>query len=84
MCRATQPASWPSIFGQQKAAFWRGVVAGEAGEFFVEVLKAEAEAEGLRVFEEEFAGLGDLGRRIQLETTQKPFTTEDTEDTEEA
>jgi hypothetical protein len=24
-------------------------------------LKAEAEAEGLRVFEEEFAGLGDMG-----------------------
>ena len=31
------------------------------GEFLVKVLKAQAEAEGLRVFEEELAGLSDLG-----------------------
>jgi hypothetical protein len=45
---------------QQKAALGRSIVAGETGEFFVEVLKAEAEAEGLRVLEEKIAGLRDL------------------------
>ena len=59
----------PFVRCQQKAAFGRSVVAGKAGEFLVEVLKAEAEAEGLRVFEEEFAGLGDLGRRFGLRRT---------------
>src|SRR5271167_2290865 len=55
------------ILCQQKAAVGRGVVAGEAIEFLVEVLKAEAEAEGLRVFEEEFAGFGDLRWRCRLD-----------------
>src|ERR1700686_4624846 len=48
------------VGGEQKPTFGRSVVSGETGQFFVEVLKAKAEAEGLRVLEEEFAGLDDL------------------------
>ena len=58
------------VFGEQQAAFGWSIVAGEFGEFLVEVLEAEAEAEGLRVFEEEFAGLGDLGRGFRLRERQ--------------
>jgi hypothetical protein len=49
------------ILGQQQAAFGRSIATWEIGEFSVEVLKSEAEAEGLGVFDEEFAGLGELG-----------------------
>src|ERR1700686_1782681 len=48
------------VGGEQKPAFGRSVGPGETGQFFVEVLKAEAEAEGLRVLEEQFPGLRDL------------------------
>jgi hypothetical protein len=54
------------VFGQQQATGGRSVVAGQIGEFLIEVLEAQAEAEGLGVFEEEFAGLGDLLRRFGL------------------
>src|SRR5271168_555979 len=39
---------------EQQAALWWSVVAGESGKFLVEVLKAEAEAQGLRVLEKQF------------------------------
>ena len=52
------------ICRKQQAACWRGVVAGQAGEFLIEVLEAEAEAEGLRVFQKQLAGLGDLRGRL--------------------
>jgi hypothetical protein len=52
--------------GKQKAASGRRVIAGKAGEFLVEILEAETEAEGLGVFEEEFAGLGESGRGFGL------------------
>jgi hypothetical protein len=42
----------------------RCIVARKSGKFFIEVLKAQAEAERLRVFEKEFAGLSELGRRF--------------------
>ena len=54
------------VVGKEKAAIGRGVVSGEICKLFVEALKAEAESQGLRVFQEEFAGLGDLGRRLRL------------------
>jgi len=38
-------------FYKQEAALRRSVVARQSGEFSVEVLKAETEAEGLRVFQ---------------------------------
>lgn len=43
------------MIGEEQAAFWQRVLAGEIGEFLVETLEAEAEAQGLGVFEEEFA-----------------------------
>ena len=39
-------------FRQQKAAGGRSVVTGKLGEFLVEILEAEAKAEGLRVLRE--------------------------------
>ena len=44
------------VFGEQQAAFRGSVVAGEVGKFLVEVLKAEAETERLRILKEQFAG----------------------------
>jgi hypothetical protein len=38
-------------FGKQQATLRRGVVSGEFSEFFIEVLEAEAEAEGLGVLQ---------------------------------
>jgi hypothetical protein len=35
-------------------------VAGQFGKFLIEVLKAKAEAQGLGVFDEQFASLCDL------------------------
>jgi hypothetical protein len=61
LCRGYAAGELAFVFGQQQAAFRRGVIAGKAGEFFVEVLKAQAETEGLGVFEEELASLRDLG-----------------------
>lgn len=55
------------IFHQQQTASGRRIVSGEGGEFGVEILKAEAEAQRFCVFEEEHAGLRDLGRRGGLE-----------------
>jgi len=40
--------------------------AGEFREFLIEILKAQTEAEGLSVFEEQFARLRDLTRRFCL------------------
>jgi hypothetical protein len=40
------------IFHQQQAALRRSVVTRKSGKFLVEVLKAEAEAQGLRVLQE--------------------------------
>jgi ABC-type uncharacterized transport system substrate-binding protein len=54
------------VLGQQQATGWRCVLARQASEFLVEILKAQAEAQGLRVFEEEFSDLGYLGRRFCL------------------
>src|SRR5882724_10517313 len=48
------------MFGEEKAAAGRGVVSGQARQFFIEILEAEAETKGIGVFEEEFAGLLDL------------------------
>ncbi len=36
---------------QQQAALWWSVVTGKLGEFFIEVLETETEAEGLRVLQ---------------------------------
>jgi hypothetical protein len=44
----------------------RGVVSGKAGEFLIEALKAQAEAERLSIFKEELADLRYLGRRFCL------------------
>ncbi|SPE24501.1 hypothetical protein SBA7_1030018 [Candidatus Sulfotelmatobacter sp. SbA7] len=54
-------------FSQQKTATGRRVVAGQSCKFLIEVLKAEAEAQRLGVFEKKFAGLGDLGRSRRLQ-----------------
>jgi hypothetical protein len=54
------------VVGKEKTAIGRGVVSGEIYKLFVEALKAEAESQGLRVFQEEFVGLGELGRRLRL------------------
>src|SRR5258707_8150117 len=40
------------VFREQQAAVWGSVLAGKFREFFVETLKAEAETEGLGVFQE--------------------------------
>src|ERR1700687_2581288 len=60
--RVQSDASGELVFAgcEQKPALGRSVVTGETGQFFVEVLKAKAEAEGLRVLQEEFPGLRDL------------------------
>src|SRR6185437_10257778 len=50
--------------GEQQAAVRRCIVAGKRCEFLVEILETQAEAQGIRVFEEEFAGLGDVFRRF--------------------
>ncbi|SPF47026.1 hypothetical protein SBA1_700019 [Candidatus Sulfotelmatobacter kueseliae] len=56
----------PFVFGQQQAAFGRTVVARQASEFLLKILEAQTEAQRLRVFEEEFKGLGDLRSRFGL------------------
>ncbi len=47
---------------EQQPAVGRSVISGEAGEFLVETLKAQTEAERLCVLQKEFAGLFNLGR----------------------
>jgi hypothetical protein len=54
------------VFCKEEATVGRGVVSGEACQFFVETLEAQAEAERFAVYEEEFAGLGDLGGSLCL------------------
>jgi hypothetical protein len=54
------------VLRQQQPPFRMSVVTGQAGDFLVEILKTQAEAEGLRVFEEEFASQSDLGGRFGL------------------
>ena len=39
------------VFGQQQPSLGRSVVAGKSGQFLIEILKAQAEAQGLRVLE---------------------------------
>jgi hypothetical protein len=39
------------VFREQQATLGRSIVARESSEFFIEVLEAEAEAEGLRVLQ---------------------------------
>jgi hypothetical protein len=51
-----------SIPGQQKTSVGRGVISGQSGEFLVETLKAQTEAEGLCVLEKKLAGLFNLCR----------------------
>jgi hypothetical protein len=54
------------VFGEQKSALGRSIVTGKFGEFPVEVLETKAEAEGLGILQEEFAGLGEVswGRSV--------------------
>src|SRR4051794_33335365 len=47
-------------FGQKQTAIWRRVAAGQSRQFLVEALETQAEAEGLRILEKEFASLRDL------------------------
>ncbi len=58
------------IFRQQQAAVWRRVIARKSGKFFVEALKAEAETERLRVFEEKLPYFFDLRWRLRLYQTK--------------
>jgi hypothetical protein len=48
---------------QQAAIGWR-IVTWKSGQFLIEILEAQAEAERLRIFEEKFAGLRDLCGRF--------------------
>src|SRR5215469_2718701 len=48
------------IFSEQKAPVGRGVVTREMRKFGFEILEAEAEAQGLRIFQKKFTGLGDV------------------------
>ena len=54
------------ILSEQQASSRRRVVAGEVGEFLIEILKAQTEAERLCIFQEKFASLGDLPRGFRL------------------
>src|SRR4029077_18093995 len=60
----------PGIFGQQQTAFWWRVVARKAGEFFVEILKAETKTQRLGVFEKKLSSLRDLCGRLHLHGLQ--------------
>ena len=57
-CDATGQLSFE--LSQQQPTIGRSVIAGECGQLLVEPLEAQAEAERLRIFEEKFAGLGDV------------------------
>src|SRR5215472_11687772 len=54
------------VFGEQKPAVGRGVVAGQVPKLCIEVLEAKTKAQRLRVFEKQFAGLRDLGGSFGL------------------
>ena len=56
----------PVVFRQQKAALRWGVVAGEPRKLWLEILKAEIDAERLGILQEQFARLRDLRGRLPL------------------
>ena len=54
------------VLGNQQPAIGRSIVSGKAGEFLLEALKAQAEAERFSVLEKKLTRLRDLGRRFCL------------------
>jgi len=52
------------ILCQQQPSLWRGVVAWQSREFLIEALEAEVETERVPIFQEKFASLGDVQRRL--------------------
>jgi hypothetical protein len=60
------PRQLPTVFGQQEAAVRWSIVARKPCKLFFKILKAEIDAERLRVLQEKFSCLGDLRRRLRL------------------
>ena len=60
------PRQLSVVFRQKKAAIRCGIVARKPSQFLLEVLKAEIDAERLRILQKQFADLCDLRSRFRL------------------